>query len=244
MGNREANVEPGSRVPYVPTAALIVRRSAIGNGFDEDLSTGEDVDLVWRLREAGWRIRYDPSVVVLHREPVTLRRALARRFRYGTSAAPLAARHPGRLAPAVLPAWPTVVAVLLFFRRRGAASVVAAHQSTLLSRRLTPVGLRRTSGARWFAEATFQAILSLAHYVSTFGLPLALTIAWRTKRWRSLWALTLPALHDWRHGDMDLDPLRFTVLWLLDDATYGAGVFCGCLSAGRVRPLIPAVKLR
>src|SRR5690348_12528826 len=63
LGDAEARVVPGTRVAYVPTAALVVRRAALGGAgagsvFDPALRWGEDVDLVWRLHAAGWRIRY------------------------------------------------------------------------------------------------------------------------------------------------------------------------------------------
>ena len=35
------------------------------SGFDADLRVGEDVDLVWRLVDQGWRVRYEPSATVL-----------------------------------------------------------------------------------------------------------------------------------------------------------------------------------
>ena len=48
-----------TKVSYVPTAALLVRRAALdsvtpGGGavFDPALRYGEDVDLVWRLHDA------------------------------------------------------------------------------------------------------------------------------------------------------------------------------------------------
>jgi mycofactocin system glycosyltransferase len=100
LGEREARVAPLTRVAYVPTAALLVRRAALldvtrgADVFDPQLRCGEDVDLVWRLHAAGWRIRYEPTVQVPHREPDTWLALLARRFRYGASAAPLARRHP------------------------------------------------------------------------------------------------------------------------------------------------------
>jgi hypothetical protein len=165
MGARPAGVEPGTRVSYVPSAALIVRRAALGGGFDEALRYGEDVDLVWRLHDRGWRIRYDPRVVVAHGAPrrraaairggraplgaparwgaaIRAGRAaldpalLARRYRYGTSAAPLALRHRGRLPPFVLTPAPAVVLALLAARRPRAAAAVLAVQTGLLARRL------------------------------------------------------------------------------------------------------------
>jgi hypothetical protein len=99
MGALPACVTPGARVGYVPSTVLLVRAAALSKvgGFDEALRYGEDVDLVWRLLDAGWRVRYDPTVTVRHDEPRTLTRALRRRFAYGTSAGPLSQRHPGKL---------------------------------------------------------------------------------------------------------------------------------------------------
>ena len=58
LGQREAPVVPYGTVSYVPSAAIICRRSALTSvgGFDETLQSGEDVDLCWRLIEAGARL--------------------------------------------------------------------------------------------------------------------------------------------------------------------------------------------
>ena len=57
LGQREAPVIPYSSVSYVPSAAIICRTSTLRDigGFDETLRSGEDVDLCWRLVEAGAR---------------------------------------------------------------------------------------------------------------------------------------------------------------------------------------------
>ena len=60
MGPDPAPVRPLSAVSYVPSAALLARRDALGDGFDETMRVAEDVDLVWRLAAAGWRVRYEP----------------------------------------------------------------------------------------------------------------------------------------------------------------------------------------
>lgn len=54
---------------WVSGAAVLLRRSAFEavGGFDERLFLyGEDVDLSWRLRAAGWKLRYVPQAQVVH----------------------------------------------------------------------------------------------------------------------------------------------------------------------------------
>lgn len=94
LGPDESPVRPGARVSFVPTTALIVRRGAVeeAGGFDESMRYGEDVDLVWRLAR-NWSVRYDPSVVARHAPPASAKSRLTRKYRYGTSAGPLANRH-------------------------------------------------------------------------------------------------------------------------------------------------------
>ncbi len=53
MGHRASIVRPGSRVPYVPGAALVVRKAAAGTGFAEDMQVGEDVDFVLAAGRGG-----------------------------------------------------------------------------------------------------------------------------------------------------------------------------------------------
>jgi len=239
MGRRPAAVRPGGPVSYLPAAALLVRRSALAAGFDEQLRYGEDVDLVWRLRDAGWRVRYDPSVEVAHEEPDALRQALGRRFRYGTAAAPLIDRHPRELAPAVLPPWPTLVAVLTLSGRRRAAAVLGCQQGAAFAQRVAALGVPRAWGARWFAEATYTAIVSLTRYAVMFALPVVLAYAWRARRPLALAPLVVPALDEWRRREPTLDPLRWIAIAIADDAAYGAGVCWGCAQSGNLRPLIP-----
>lgn len=55
---------------WVSGAATLFRREAFNavGGFDSNIFMyGEDVDLSWRLRAAGWRLRYLPRCAVVHR---------------------------------------------------------------------------------------------------------------------------------------------------------------------------------
>ena len=74
IGDRRAfpgywDTERARRVPWAIAAFLLVRRSAweeVG-GFDErQWMYAEDLDLGWRLHNAGWATRYEPSAYVEH----------------------------------------------------------------------------------------------------------------------------------------------------------------------------------
>lgn len=54
---------------WVSGAAVVLRRTALAQigGFDARLFLyGEDVDLSWRLRAAGWKLRYVPEALAVH----------------------------------------------------------------------------------------------------------------------------------------------------------------------------------
>lgn len=60
---------PAADVDWVSGACMLVRRSAFDaiSGFDEGyFMYVEDVDLCWRLGQAGWRIGYEPAGRVVH----------------------------------------------------------------------------------------------------------------------------------------------------------------------------------
>ncbi len=107
LGPEPARIGVGTRVGYVPAAAIVCRTDAIRaiGGFDTALRFGEDVDLVWRLIEAGWVCRYEPAAEVHHAIRPDHIAWIRQRIGYGSSAAALARRHPGALAPIRMSGW-------------------------------------------------------------------------------------------------------------------------------------------
>ena len=77
------------------------------------MQSGEDVDLCWRLIEAGARLRYEPIALVAHDHRTELRDWLARKAFYGGSAAPLSVRHPDKTAPVVISGWALMAWILM-----------------------------------------------------------------------------------------------------------------------------------
>ena len=260
LGSRPARVQPNSRVAYVPTAALVVRRSALDSlaggqsPFDPALRYGEDVDMIWRLHEAGWRIRYEPSVQVAHDGPVSWAGLFERRFRYGTSAAPLARRHPANMAPLVLHPWPAVTVGALLARRPASAAAGLAGAWLHVTTALRRAGVPADGTPAATVTAVRQTWLGIGRYATQFGVPAVALVLVRprgksaARRWgRRAAAASLllgPALNGYAECRPELDPVRFTLARIADDICYGAGVWAGCLRERTLVPVRPVVSWR
>ncbi len=249
MGAVPSGVAPRRRVRYIPTAALLFRREALEElaGFDEDLRLGEDVDLVWRAVAAGWTIRYEPSVQVFHRNRSTWAALARQRFGYGTSAAPLAQRHPQALAPLELsPRTLAIWAALALGGRKGIlpTAVLTTEAVRRLQRRLA------NHDAGGFHEVTRLVLAGqlgagrhAAVALRRVWLPiLTAATAWPWGRRLALAALVAEPLATWLARRPDLGPLRWTAATLLADASYCAGVWRGVLAARSTTALRPRLS--
>jgi mycofactocin glycosyltransferase len=246
MGGEPSQVGPGRVVAYVPSAVLVVRVAGLLTGFDEELRVGEDVDLVWRLLDDGWRVRYEPSVVVHHDEPNSWARLLGRRWRYGTSAGPLARRHPGRLAPLELRPWPTGVAAALVSGHPGAALALLSGATGAMAPPLRRHGVPLSMALRWSALGAGWTVVGAGRALTMLVAPVVAIGVGRRWRWAGTAALlmTVPPLVDWWRMRPPLDPVRWSVASIADDVAYGTGVWMGCVRARSIGPLLPAVRLR
>jgi mycofactocin system glycosyltransferase len=246
-GSAPGLVRPMSRIPYVPSAALIVRRAAVPDAlFDPALRGGEDVDLVWRLVQAGWDVRYEPGARVAHDGPTSAGAWLSRRAFYGTTAGPLACRHPGSLAPLHTSAWTAAVWALAATRRPLPAAGVLAASVLVLARRLDGLVEQplKVAGKIAGGGTARSALPALSGLVRAWSPALLLGLGWRKTRGAAAVALLAPAVSDWVAARDALDPVRFAALHVADDLAYGSGVWLGCLRARTLAPLIPRIELR
>ncbi len=247
LGESEGRVAPATRIAYVPSAAVVLRRAAVPlRCFDERLETGEDVDLVWRLAAAGWDVRYVPRVRVTHAPEVRPLKWLARRAAYGSSAGPLALRHGNAVAPARVTPVIAATGALVAGGRPLVAAGVAATSTARLASRLTgvvddPVG----TALRLSAEGTARSVVpTVAGLTRVWGPVLALSLCFRRAgraRALALGALAIGATRGLGSRPAGMDPLTFAGLRLADDLSYGAGVWWGCWRARTLRPLVPVI---
>ena len=242
LGPRPGRVEAGTRLSYVPSAGVVFRRVAFDavGGFDPLLRFGDDVDLVWRLVEAGWRVRYEPSSEVFHDVRSGRGPWLRQRFDYGTSAAALDQRHRGRLAPLSCSPWSAAGWATVAAGRPALGVAVLAGSAAALPPRLGGVPARES--LRLAVLGHLGAGRQLARAVVRVWWPLALLACLVSRRARRVvGACAVVVVVDARAagGDRPLDRVRFAALTLVDDATYGAGVWAGCLRRRSIGALLP-----
>lgn len=247
MGLDTTLVTPQSRVPYVPAAVLVARTAALRtlNGFDADLRYGEDVDLIWRAHAAHLRCRYDATIECTHTPRSGLGGLCGQRFRYGTSAARLAQRHHGLVAPLRASAVSLVPAICWVSGQWPIAALTTVLAMTwhvvLLSRSSISLSMKMRIAWKSIVRTTAHTGTAIARtwwplFLLTSGiLPLvdaALTLS-----------LFVPVIVGWyRHR-----PRKF--LWwatcrIADDLSYGAGVWAGVFRTRSLRCLLPVVHVR
>ncbi|RFD26230.1 mycofactocin system glycosyltransferase [Mycobacterium uberis] len=256
LGQREAPVLPHSPVSYVPSAAIICRRSAICEvgGFDETLQSGEDVDLCWRLIEAGARLRYEPIALVAHDHRTELRDWIVRKAFYGGSAAPLSVRHPDKTAPLVISGWALTAWILIAVGRsitQLASLVVAILAGRRIARAMRSAETSLRDIVAIATRGLWSAALQLASAICRHYWPVALLAATASRHCRQvvLIAAVVDGVVDWLRrwdaiGD-DAEPiglLTYLVLKRVDDLAYGIGLWWGVVRERNIGALKPKIR--
>lgn len=236
MGRNPGRVRALCPVPYLPSATFVVRRNAVGTGFDESLHIGEDVDLIWRITEDGWGVWYDPTVTVRHAHRLSARGFITRRFTYAESIGLLATRHKDN-APA-LHLSPSMGVLLLAAARR--PWLAGALALTLIARMRTALTARSEQPTRLAAELMTRSFIAStrggAYAICRPWLPLFLLASPRSSRARALIAAaTVFRVFDTRQARPSQIAIAIT-----EDAVASAGTWWSCLGYRTLKPLLPA----
>lgn len=227
LGTEAARVRAGSRVSYVPSAAIVCRVAALTeiDGFDETLRFGEDVDLVWRLDERGWRVRYEPASVVHHEPRADWRSWFRQRYSYGSSAAPLSTRHPRALAPLRASGWSVWAWAVGVGWHPLAGVAIAVGSAVALVRRLGDVPAGESFRLAWWGNV--HAGAQVAQAVRRAWWPIVTVASLRSRLARRILVLSVLAA---RH------PVR-----VADDVAYSVGVWRGMIAERTMAPIVPHI---
>ncbi|RKS10341.1 hypothetical protein DFP74_6104 [Nocardiopsis sp. Huas11] len=284
-GRPGAGNEHTAADPLRPLPALVLRRCALdgrpvaapapeaaeyGSGWSEadgdaiggavlapELGAGAELDLVWRLAERGWAVRYEPRARLWSLPVTDLGGYLRACFGTGALVAPLARRHGRRAAGPELYPEGAVGLALAASGRPGSGAAVAA---------LTGVAAVREEpgGALPPWPETARSVVGDVAHTARLGSR-ALREAWwpvaasavlacalrRDRGARRIAlvggaALVLPHLSAWRadRGAVLVGPLTWTALSMAGDAARSAGTWWGALRSGSVAPLVPRLRTR
>lgn len=244
LGRREMTGGAGGDTFYLPSCNLLMRKAAFAaaGGFRAELQVGEDVDLTWRLRDGGWSIVYLPRGAVCHAHRSRLWPFMKRRFDYATSEGLLQRLHPVRGKKMPLP--PMLTAMLLLMVLAGITQslvplVLVASLTALdtwrTRRRVASSGLTLSPGriliARWRAVGSLGYYLGY-HLLRYYLVPLLLVGLINPAFGLLPLALWLGVgLVDYRVRRPRLSLAGFYLYYVLEQLSYGCGVFWGCCKA-------------
>ena len=234
LGPRPAVVRPGTRVSYVPAAALICRTEAVRaiGGFDEDLRTGEDVDLVWRLHDAGGTVRYDPSVEVQHEPRASFGEWWNQRVGYGYSSAALAELHGDeQLSPLVTSPWSlAVIAAIAATKRPSVGLTVGLGLIRAASQQLRQRApdLTEREARKIVIRGTQATATALGRAIRRVWWPLLILLCPISRSVRRLLAASAV--------------FAVTPMVVVDDIAHGVGIWSGVVKHRRFGPVIPVLR--
>jgi mycofactocin system glycosyltransferase len=244
LGPRAATVMQRSPVSWVPATFLLARVGALGDGFSPGMREGEDVDLIWRLVDGGWRVRYEPAARVWHDHRVTVGGWLSRKVLYGSSAHPLAVRHGRDIAPAVFAPWSATVVLALLAQRRWSvpvATLISAGAAIRIAAKLTRSSHPLAEGARLTADGVGASLTQTSALLVRHWWPAAVIAGVFSRRIRRavIVAAVADAVIEYRRTRPKLDPIRFGFARRLDDLAYGAGVWLSAVRGRSAAALLP-----
>lgn len=247
MGPDPSRVVYAVSVGWLPTASVIVRRSAVTDPpFEPGMRVGEDVDLFWRMEEAGWTVRYVPDVVNRHEVRTSLKEFSVRRAMYGGSAAYLEQRHPRRLIPANPSLSGIAALAALSFRRPWIAAGIATYELARQRRIIKPqvpffVATEMTVRSLW-SDAFW-----VGHLLRRDWWPVGLLVFLATPKSRLARGLAAAMLwepvRDHLIRPTRLDPMNSLALRAVDDASYGTGVIRNAIRKRVLNVVMPRVRI-
>ena len=245
LGADPARVRARTRVSYVPAAAILVRVDSLRavNGFDASLRYGEDVDLVWRLDEAGHTCRYEPRAVVFHQPRTTWMDAWRQRVSYGSAASALDERHPGAVTPLRINRWSATAWSLVGLGHVVIGVITGAWSTVMLVRKLGNVTDRVPIAMRLAGRGNLHAGRLIASALTRAWWPITLCACLVSRRARrmALIAAVVPNVATWLTARPDVDVLRYVAIRVADDVAYGTGVWKGALARRRAGALVPTL---
>jgi len=257
MGKRFKRTRKNDRFFYVPSCNLLVKKEIFFNldGFNEDLTVGEDVDFCWRMQEAGHFLEYQPLGTVYHKHRNRLRDFCLRRFDYGGSEPLLHKLHPQRSKELFFPPLKTIfwITALLAFAVESFPLFLSSFLFFLIDclmkfsrARRSRISFRFSALLRSIVQEYAAFFYHICSFLSRYYLFFAL-LAWPfypPVSFMALGAHLLTMVVEYRMHQPKLNPFSFLFYFTLEQLFYQLGVWGGCLKHLTFNPVFPGIVLR
>jgi cellulose synthase/poly-beta-1,6-N-acetylglucosamine synthase-like glycosyltransferase len=204
------------------------------------MTVGEDVDLCWTVRKAGYDLLYVPFGSVAHKHRNSLFGMLRRRADYGTSEALLYRFHSDKRKTfhiRVLPVF-TMAAIIVALMTLSLIPLIflplaVLAQSVKKARRMCRLGVVVPFTTVLYSlcrgHVSFFYFLTF-HLVRYYLIPLLVLAYFVPPLWRAAaFLIGLASVVDYSVKRPRLDYGRFLLYYLLEHTFYQTGVFMGCL---------------
>ena len=242
---------------YVPFCNFLVRRELFFklDGLREELHVGEDVDFCWRLQDSGAMLEYRPVGRVFHKHRNSLLPFCSRRFDYGTSEPLLQKLHPGRIKKLFLPPhesifW-TLLSLSLFFKSilililcAGIFASDTLNRYSKLHKRKLPISFFT------LCQAVIRSYLSFLYHLCSFVsryylIPGLLLLPLFPVSAGLIICMHLTAgVADYCIRKTRMNPISFLFFFSLEQLSYQAGVWWGCVLHRTAAPVLPRLVHR
>ena len=257
MGKRFARSQENETFFYVPSCNLLVRRNLFLElgGFKEELFVGEDVDLCWRMQDAGHLVEFRPAGTVFHKHRNRLKPFCLRRFDYGTSEPLLQRLHKSRGKKMILPLgsslfWTMGILALVFkspiILSLCAVIVIAdsLNKRFLVRRKNIPVKIPvlLLSVLRGYFAHFYHSCAFLSRYYLIWSIPV-LFFSWLA--FGVVWcAHFLTASTEYIIKKPRMNLFSFFFYFSLEQLFYQLGVWWGCMRHGSFQAVNPQLGLK
>jgi mycofactocin system glycosyltransferase len=254
MGTHAKRSRENEKFFYVPSCNLLVKRDLFLNigGFKEELFVGEDVDLCWRLQDAGYPVEFRPNGKIFHKHRNTIGAFCQRRFDYGTSEPLLQVLHKNRGKQMLLPLWGTlfwsVVILSITFSLLPLLYICPFVMLMDYMEKNTKVKQSRiTVTASQLFSAIVRGYAALFYHCSAFAsryyLLWFVPVIWMLPGVSGIFLLVhfISGLIDYFLKKPSLNLFSFLFYYSIEQLSYQAGVWYGCIkhkSFSAVNPII------
>lgn len=256
MGRRllyEANTEGNF---YVPTCNMLVKKEiykSVGC-LNPEMHLGEDVDLCWRIRNAGFGLLYVTTGRAWHKHRNVLFKMLKRRLQYGTSEADLYKRHQEKkkIFPTPLTSvmfWFGLLLTILTFNPifillSVVGFIVSIFRKYSLIKKLNDkVGFGEILQITWRTSVAFCYYLNF-HLIRYYLILLIIIGLFFPKLLLAvLIALINCSVVDYKVKNPDLNYFKFFFFYLLEQVYYQLGVLIGCFQHKYLKSYLIKLKI-